>query len=295
MARSSLAHQDDQVTTFWDVGTGKNLLQLQHGASTVAFTPDNKTFFFTKGGNSWSSKFDLYDLATGKILGTFDSFRSAPTRPLKCMAMTRDGKTLALAGYPKVILWDVASRNSLHLLSGHKEQPDFLAFSHDGKSLASASVDGVVKLWRVDTGKEVNTILVGRPFGNSGINSGPRLAISRDFKTLAWNVEKGKITLRNIASGKDLNASHGDWTIGLAFSPDGKWLATGADEEKMMTIKVWEVASGKNLGTLKTGQKGNDSPFPVSALAWSPEGRVLASGGGYEDASIKLWEIIPAK
>ena len=210
--------------------------------------------------------------------------------------MTRDGKTVATGGTGETIrLWDVASRKTVHLLNGHKERVNFLAFSHDGKTLASASEDGVIKLWNVATGKEVNTVLVPGPL-RSNINSGPCLAISPDFKTLAWNVEKGNITVRDIASGKDLKPSpkHGDWSAGLAFSADGKWLATAANGDP--TIKVWDVASGKNLGAQKTGQKpfGTDGASR-SCLAWSPAGPVLASGGGPADATIKLWEIIPAE
>ena len=70
----------------------------------------------------------------------------------------------------------------------------------------------------------------------------------------------------------------------MAFSPDGKTLASGSDDK---TIKLWDVASGKNTATVK-GHKNK-----VETVAFSPDGKTLASGSS--DKTIKLWDVKPGK
>jgi WD40 repeat protein len=73
---------------------------------------------------------------------------------------------------------------------------------------------------------------------------------------------------------------HTDWVNSVAFSPDGRLLASGSYDK---TIKLWDVASGREVRTLS----GHTSR--VLEVAFSPDGRLLASGSG--DETIKLWDI----
>src|SRR3990167_5644798 len=73
---------------------------------------------------------------------------------------------------------------------------------------------------------------------------------------------------------------HTSYVSGVAFSPDGRWLASGSDDN---TIKLWEVATGREVRTLAGHTAG------VSGVAFSPDGRWLASGSF--DLTIKLWEV----
>ena len=93
------------------------------------------------------------------------------------------------------------------------------------------------------------------------------------------------------ATGKERATfrGHTNWVNSVAFSPDGKTLASGSWDR---TIKLWDVATGKQQATLKGPEQGG-----LNSVAFSPDGKTLASGGpnGTFYGTIKLWELSPAK
>ncbi len=143
------------------------------------------------------------------------------------MALTANGKLLARGGADNIVdLWDVASGKKLHTLKGHTVPILRMAFSPDGKTLASITgsflpndVLGEVKLWDVASGKE-RVSLKGHP------ERGGSVAFSQDGKTLASSSVE-EVKLWDVETGKEkLEIRHVAWS--LAFSPDGKTLAMGS-------------------------------------------------------------------
>jgi hypothetical protein len=149
-----------------------------------------------------------------------------------------------------------------------------VAFSPDGRLLASGSLDATIKLWEVASGREVRT-LSGHTGGVTSV------AFSPDGRLLASGSLDATIKLWEVASGREVRtlSGHTGGVTSVAFSPDGRLLASGSGDR---TIKLWEVTSGSLVRTL-TGHTDW-----VYSVAFSPDGRLLASGSG--DTTITLWE-----
>jgi WD40 repeat protein/tRNA A-37 threonylcarbamoyl transferase component Bud32 len=161
-------------------------------------------------------------------------------------------------------------------LIGHSDIVLSVAFSPDGRTLASGSGDKTIKLWDVQSQKQIATLT-----GHSSYLSS--VAFSPDGRTLASGSQDWTIKLWDVQSQGQIAAltGHSDMVWSVAFSPDGRTLASGS--YKM--IKLWDVLSQRQIATL-TGHSDDDS---VSSVAFSPDGRTLASGSG--DGTIKLWDV----
>ena len=161
-------------------------------------------------------------------------------------------------------------------LTGHSDSVNSVAFSPDGKTLASGGKDDTIKIWNLSTGRPTRTLT-----GHSDeVNS---VAFSPDGKTLASGSGDDTIKIWNLSTGRLTRTltGHSGAVYSLAFSPDGKTLVSGSLDD---TIKIWNLSTGRPTRTL-TGHSG-----AVYSLAFSPDGKTLASGGSGDD-TIKIWHL----
>src|SRR5919202_1832355 len=149
-----------------------------------------------------------------------------------------------------------------------------VAFSPDGKLLATGGSDGVVRCWEVTSGRELLTCK-----GHSNVVAS--VAFSPDGKTLASGSDDRTIKLWDCHSGECLQTwqGHSNWVRSVVFSPDGQTLASGSNDR---TVKLWDCRSGE---CLQTWQGHTDW---VNSVAFSPDGQTLASGS--DDRTVKLWD-----
>jgi len=149
-----------------------------------------------------------------------------------------------------------------------------VAFSPDGKFIASGGVDNTLKLWSLEDGSAVKTFKGHRNFVNS-------VAFSPDGKKLASASEDGTVKLWDLESGSCLNTmkGHQDSVWSVAFFPDGERLASGSTDG---TIKLWRASSRTPYKTI-----GSRSGY-VYSVSISSDGKYLASGGA--GRAVKVWD-----
>ncbi|QEH31644.1 Serine/threonine-protein kinase PknB [Aquisphaera giovannonii] len=204
------------------------------------------------------------------------------------MAFSPDGRSLAAGCDPgAVILWDLATGRHVRLRLGdpHRTGPVLsLAFSPDGSKLAVSewAVPGgatPVTVWEVATGRRIAEYPGRR-------DRATRLLFAADGRSLL--IASGP-TLRRWRLDREAEppspSGHLDEAWALAFRPDGGVLATGGDDtDEPSTVKLWDPATGRLV------RQWSGGPGTVASLAFSPDGRILASGHLERAGNVRLWD-----
>jgi WD40 repeat protein/energy-coupling factor transporter ATP-binding protein EcfA2 len=251
----------------WGAATRRPLGILkgaEHAVWSVAFSPDGRTL--AAGGQDNSVKF--WDLASGE--------RSLPdlvghTKTVTAVAYSPDRRLLATAGRDATVrLWDAATRRELASLDGYTRPVLSLAFSSDGRMLATGGADTLVvwdvlkrtRLFSKTTPSVVNAVAFS-PGGNL-------LAFAYGLRVGVWNAGTSAVEAELEDHAAEVRA--------VAFSPDGRTLATGGNDADVM---LWDARSFKRLLTLKGHT--ND----VNAVAFSPDGGMLLTASS--DQTVRAW------
>jgi RNA polymerase sigma factor (sigma-70 family) len=264
---------EDRLIRLWDATTGKALGILcghNNAVYSLVFAHDGKRLFsgdvaatvrWSRPGEviaeslaGFAGTVRVWDTLQRELIGTL----SLPWHNVHSLVLSPDGKTLAVAcqaiNQPihPICVWDAATlQQRVHIADGHIGAVLALAFSNDGKTLASAGSDGRVQLWNAASGQLVRKL----SWGETSASPVQALAFSpldgtliggcRNARLCAWDPDTGRLLWSREAHPSnnrgrkyaEIESFHG--TTALAFSPDGTSLVSGGSDER---LRVWDSA-----------------------------------------------------
>jgi WD40 repeat protein len=229
-------HQNDQDIQLGEVATGKDLGTCTGhtaGVWAVAISPDDARI----ASGSDDKTMRLWDIKTLKEVRKFDHGKYQ----VRAVAFSPDGKQIASgaagdAESDPVYLWDAESGKQVQTYKGHKRDVTTVVFTTDGKRLLTAGLDGMLIVWEVETGKELQRL-------GKGVGSGVfyHAALSPDGKrALTAGYSDRTVRLWDLEKGVEIRKyeGHPGAVLDVTFSSDGK-RALSCDSQ--YTIKLWKL------------------------------------------------------
>jgi WD40 repeat protein len=284
----------DRTAILWDLTDAGRPHELGDtlplAGRTLALTPDGRLLATVSAdGGKDASLWDLTDPGHPTPLGAPITL---PPYQVLTMALAPDGRIMVTAGGDAesntgmATLWDLSDPihpTRLGDLTGH-EAIDELAFTADGRTMATASRDGTALLW--DLTNPAHPTRLGDPLPHTGwvtavslAPNGRTLATTDDRTAILWDLSDPTHPRRL----GDPITGHADTMDALAFAPDGRTLATTSRDRTTILWDLSDPAHPTRLGNRLTQNA------PVTAAAFAPDGHTLATTG--EDGTATLWDL----
>ena len=285
----------DKTARVWNAFDGSEILRLPHpnNVHTVKFSADGHRLATFLGGiitgryaDDEEDLLQVWEVPGGqptklKIQGYINAFAFAPDGEQLATAegeyeTPNLGRAKAL-GFFGVRLWSITSGQEL-LQFPHPNPVRFLAFSPDGRRIATYSYGTPIRFWNVKTG----TLVQEMAAPDEG-DRNRQIVLSHDWSLLARRTDRrnNEVQIWEVATEKHIASLTHDGDVGdLVFSPDGRYLATQARSGQNEMVWVWDWMQGRPLVQLNPGNNIYD-------LRFTPDGSRVVTGGG--DKTVRLW------
>ncbi len=239
---------------------------------TLTFSADSRLL----ATGSWDKSIKVWDVATGSLLWT-----GWHTGEVVRIAFSADDRLLASNGGTEIILWDSHQGTMLNKLP-QRATPTGIAWSGDGRFLASSDVEGNVQIWSLQQHGQTTHLrsIVGSPVAI------PMLDFSPDSTLLVGACMDGPVRLWEVESGRLLHSfeGHTDLVRRVTWSPDGHTIASASRDQ---TIRLWDFEK-KYCRSVLRGHEGE-----VCGLAFSPDSRNLLTTS--IDGTMRVWDTLSSQ
>lgn len=295
----------------WRIGTEEPIREFGDELDDVwdlAVSPDGNVF-----ATGWyDQSIRLWDTSSGEPRATLQGHSGR----VVSLAWSPDSARLVSASVDGTVrFWDGHTGGLLRTIGGHLSGVPYVTWWSDHWRIASVSADEMLRVWEASTGRLLNEFRMGYVASISRSTDDPLAAsvgsevfireaasgckvdkiidsieVSYMLEAIAWSPDatrlafasRDKIPVHEVKDGKLLYAleGHTDIVLSVDWSSDGKWLATGSDDN---TVRVWNAETGELEHTL-TGHTTR-----VKSVVWSPDSLTLASGSG--DGTVRVWDV----
>ncbi|HYT90473.1 MAG TPA: WD40 repeat domain-containing protein [Gemmataceae bacterium] len=265
---------DDYALALWDPLSGRRVRKFTQA------TYESRVIGYTADGRRWVSVGPGKDGITLRLWGADHQEKRVVNCPSTCsfdhFALSPDGAIVAASGSRQIHLWDIDKGKPLPpLKKGNDFLPLALAFSPDGRTLASGAVLARITLWDLQKGEPRHAFDAHqRGIGTLAVAPDGKTAVTGSYyddEARLWDMTTGK-TLRRFA-----RPGVGLWQA--RFAPDGRTLALSHIEE----ITLWDIATGVLQRQIKARGR-------IVSLEFSPDGKTLASQS-IDDEKLHLWDV----
>jgi RNA polymerase sigma factor (sigma-70 family) len=250
----------------------------QQGARALAFSADGSRL--VSGGDD--GRVRLWDVEAARELLTLGS---AGGRPVRAVAFGRDGNSVAAGSDDGTVrVWDLRGRNDPEVaFPNFAPEVRALRYGLDGQTLTLARCDGTVGRTDFQSVPQREGAMISPPGREGQVDC---VALSADGGMAAWGMHDGRVRLWDVAARKEWGRFpvhiHQVWCV--IFSADGR---TVASVDHFGVVVLWDSGTGRKQGLVQNPCRGGH--VHVQALALSPAGDLLATGGG-ADHTIRVWD-----